>query len=239
VGLLILSPAENDQLAGDLRAGAQGTRADPAARQLLGDEAHDQLVETEPSIRLGDADAERAEVGHGLNRGVRDEVVGEMPLVGVGDDFRVRKAAKLVADGIELSVTETFTRPLALGQSASKLSARCGMVLIEQAGAARRQLTTGVAGAKVGWTEQFVLPHRQAPGELAEDLDESQPGDHLVKRICALAAVRPFQYGGQRGHRGGDPSKAVRGALVVVDIPPGEAGGQKPLSRVAIGLRGV
>ena len=59
--LLRVGAAEADQLAGDLRAGAERADADIGARQLLGDDAHRELAEAEPAIFLGHGQAEDAE----------------------------------------------------------------------------------------------------------------------------------------------------------------------------------
>src|SRR3546814_3530510 len=61
-GLLRVGAAHRDQLARDLRPGAERSRADPAARQFLGDEAHDELAEAEAAKFLCYANAEGAEV---------------------------------------------------------------------------------------------------------------------------------------------------------------------------------
>ena len=57
---LRLGAADEDQLGGDLRAGAERADADIAARQLLRDDAHRDLAEPHAAVRLGDGQAEHA-----------------------------------------------------------------------------------------------------------------------------------------------------------------------------------
>ena len=128
---LLVGAAEDDQLARDFGAGAERAGADPAARQFLGDDAHHQLAETQSAIFLGDADAEGAEVGHRRHGRVGDQIIGEVPAMGVRNDLGIGEAAILVADRVEIGVVERLARPMPCRQRGSEFGAGFRMVGVE------------------------------------------------------------------------------------------------------------
>ena len=85
-GLLRLGAAAEDQLGGDLGAGAERADADVAARELLGDDAHRGLGQAGAAVFLGDGQAEDAELAHLLDDLDRDQLVLQVPAVGEGHD---------------------------------------------------------------------------------------------------------------------------------------------------------
>ncbi len=99
--LLLRRAAEADELGGDLGAGAERTDADIGARQLLRDDAHGELAETEAAGALGHGEAEHAERRHLLDHGERDQLVLEMPVMSEGRDALGAEAPELVAHHVE------------------------------------------------------------------------------------------------------------------------------------------
>ena len=218
VGLLCFRSAQRDQLTGDFRAGAQRSRADPAARQLFGDQAHDDLAEAEAAECLGNADPESAKLRHRFHGGIGDQVVGEVPFVGVGEHFGFGELAELVADRVEFAVVEAFARPVAFAQRLRDFHAGRGMVAVEHFARSRPQRAHGIAEAEVHRAEQLVLPHRQTADQLGHGFGEGELGDFFIKRIGIAIGVEPAKHGLQRGNAGGDPGKAMGGALLAVDV---------------------
>lgn len=197
MGLLLVRSAEYNQFAGNLRARAQRTSTDPAPRQFLRHQAHDQLVESKPAKLLGNADSERLEADHRLDDFVGNQIVRQVPFVHVWDDPRVGEATILIANGIQVRIVQRLAGPTALPQLGDKFPARVREVFFEQRGARIRQSAPGCTNSQITGTQQFVLPHRQPTDELADRFGKAEPHNHRVKRIGAL---RPFKQRLERGN---------------------------------------
>ena len=103
LALLLVGAVVEDQLAGDLRAGAERADADVAARQLLRHDAHALLAEPEAAVLLRQRQAEHAELGHLGDDLERDVLVLQVPLVRVRHDLGLRELAHLLVDrGVRL-----------------------------------------------------------------------------------------------------------------------------------------
>src|SRR5260221_410654 len=93
--------AGTDERGADLGAGAERGAGDIGARQLLRDDAHGELAETEAAGALGHGEAEHAERRHLLDHGERDQLVLEMPVMSEGRDALRAEAPELVAHHVE------------------------------------------------------------------------------------------------------------------------------------------
>src|SRR5690606_41060184 len=100
-----------------------------------------------------------------------------MPAMRVRYDLGIGKATILIADGVEVGVVQRFAGPVPRRERGGKLGAGCGMVSIEQAGAVIGERARRLAYSKVSRAEHFILPHRQAAGELANTLSAGERGD--------------------------------------------------------------
>ena len=87
-----------DELARDLRARAERTDADVAARQLFRGNAHGFLAERHAAELFRQRQAENAELGELRDDLERNVFVLEMPLVGVRINFIEREAAHQILD---------------------------------------------------------------------------------------------------------------------------------------------
>src|SRR5690606_21225108 len=94
---LLWRASQADQLGGDLRARAEGTQADIAARQLFRHHAHRSLAKSEPTVFFWYGEAKDAKLGQSLDHFQGNKIVCEMPLV---SSFRVfvGKAPELLGD---------------------------------------------------------------------------------------------------------------------------------------------
>ena len=180
--LLGFCAPQHDKFTGDFRSGAKRTGADPAARKLLGNEAHHQLAKPQPAKLFGDAHAKGAEFRHVLHGLIRDEVIRQMPLVGIGDDLAIGEATILLANGVEIVVVEGLAWPLPFGEARGNLGPQGSRVGIEEVERCGSQNLCRVAKPQVLRTEDLVLPHRQAADELGKGFGEGQPGDSFIQR---------------------------------------------------------
>src|SRR5690606_15671735 len=94
---LLWRASQADQLGGDLRARAEGTQADIAARQLFRHHAHRSLAKSEPTVLFWYGEAKDTKLGQSLDHFQGNKIVCEMPLV---SSFRVfvGKAPELLGD---------------------------------------------------------------------------------------------------------------------------------------------
>ena len=172
-----------------------------------------------------------------LHRGVGDQLVGKVPAVRVRQDLGFGEAAKLVADRVEVGIVQRFAGPVAVGERRRDFGPRRGMVGIEQVAARFGERPRRRADAKVGGPEHLVLPHRQAADELADPLGKGERRNLGIERVRTLAGLAPVQHCLQRRHRGRHPRKAMRRALLVIDLPLGQACGERIRRGGAIDVR--
>jgi hypothetical protein len=110
-----------------------------------------------------------------------------------------------------------LARPITPRQRRDKFPARFVEILVEQSGASVRQGPPIRANPQICRAQQLVLSHRQPAGQLADRFGKSEPSDHRIKRIGALAGFCPFEHHLERGNTRRDPSETVRSALFGVD----------------------
>ncbi len=231
LGLLLVGAAAEDQLGCDLRARAERAHADIAARKLLGDDAHRLLAEPHPAERLGDGQAEHAQLGHLRNDLERDVAVGAVPAMRVVDDLAVGKLAHHVADRFQriletadpdrrgVAVADQFDEPRAVFRRIARGDQRVDL----------RRHPRGSRGGResqVGEPHDFVLADRNATLDLGEVFTETDANQQFfgLAKLCRL--VRPFGIGGQLPHRlhvGCQPGQAVRRSLFTIEQPWREA----------------
>ena len=130
LALLLFGAAAEDQLGGDLRAGAERADADIAARQLLGDHAHRFLAEPHAAELLGDGEAEHAELRHLRDDLERDVAVGAVPALRVRRSPRCRRTCASPRGSIPAFRRGRRRRPSRRGsrrsaRPAARGSARC------------------------------------------------------------------------------------------------------------------
>ena len=111
-----------------LRRLAQRPRADPAARQFFGDHAHHQLAKAKAAKFFGDAHAKSSQFGHFGNQRVRNQVIGEMPFMRVGQYPVVGKAPILGANLIDCFVLKTVADRASIANKFNKRTPVCGCV---------------------------------------------------------------------------------------------------------------
>jgi len=221
--LLLVGAVERDQLAGDLGAGAERTQADVTARELLRDHAHRGLAQARAAELLGDREAEHAELGKLAQHRVRDQVVGQVPLMG-GFGMVVGVAGELLADLDQRRVVErgiaVAAGRLALGEQGCDAGthrtreAPCAQQRHRRVGLERAaQCAVGVERVDA---KDLALAHRQPAGQLREVLAERRlehQGLELAELAARLEPASPAQHLVQRLAIGGGPGKAVRTGL--------------------------
>jgi hypothetical protein len=205
--LLLVGAAAEDELGGDLRAGAERADADIGARQLLGDDAHRFLAEAETAELLRDRQAEHAELGHLRDDLERDVAVREVPLVRVRDDLGFREAAHLAAHRLERLVE-------------ARVADGRGAVALADRGDERRPVLRGVAAGdepldrrgpggggslggkpQVGRPDELVLAHRQAAERLGEVFAEADLEDQRLGLAEAALVLEAAAVGGHLPQR--------------------------------------
>jgi hypothetical protein len=189
---LRLRAAAQDQLRGDLGAGAERADADIAARQLLGDDAHRRLAHAEAAILLGDGQAEHAELGHLRDQLGGNQLVLQVPLMGVGNDFLVGEAAELVADHVEFFVEPAFAegRGALRGDHQLDKAAALGVARARDQRVDRFRLQRDAEIAEPG---HLVLAHRQAALELRQILGEADGEDQALHFAEPLRIVQSLR----------------------------------------------
>ncbi len=125
--LLLVGAGGEDELARDLAAGAERADGDPAARQLLRDDAHGFLAEAHAAMLLRQGQREDAEAGELLDQLERHIGIGAVPFMGLGGDAVLDEAAHLAADLVERVVETAIAEGRgALRARSSARRAGCG-----------------------------------------------------------------------------------------------------------------
>ena len=223
--LLLVGAAAEDQLRGDLVAGADRADADIAARQLLGDDAHRLLAEAEPAELLGDGEAEHAELGHLADHFERDVGVGAVPCLRVRHHLGVGELAHLLAHGVEDVVEPAVAdgRAAVLGHQGDQAGAvfhrvAGGDELVGRAGKARRH-RLGVE-PEIGGADELALAHQDAAGHLRQELAGADADQQLLDLAEPALLAHALRVGGELADRldiGREPGEAVGGALLALD----------------------
>ena len=223
--LLLVGAGAQDQLGGDLRAGAERADADVAARQLLGDHAHGLLAEAEPAVGLGDGEGEHAELpqlGQDLGRNI---AVGEVPLVRVGHHLGEREAAHLVAHGIERLVEAGVAEGggLRLGGDVlgqGRLAGLCAAVRHQVRHGILEAAHLGARHAQRDCAHRLALAHGDAAGDLSQVLAEGaaqEPPLRAAEAAGGRQPLRPPQHLPQRLHVGGKPRQPMPRRLLGIE----------------------
>ena len=221
--LLRLGAVLADQLAGDLRAGAERAGADPAARQFFRDQAHRQLPQTQPAIALVDADPEHAQLRHLVDQLDRDQRIGEMPALRMRGDPSGGEGAELAADHVERLVVEAFVGYAPLGKVVrQRRTVLHGAALVEKAPnrGVRGKDARRIGGAEFGGADKFALAHRQRAGELVAIFAEADRQRQLLNLAEAARGLDPRRPVGNRLQRGdcsADPGETMDAALLALD----------------------
>ena len=223
-GLLVGGPVRQNQLGGDLRAGAQRTGPDPAAGERLGDHAHGHLAEAcaAPGFRRGQA--EDSQVAQFLQQFEGDEFVAQVPTVGERCDLPLGEGVKLVADRLQRLVQAAgFQR----GPAARRVQQfdDAGLYRLRGAGCQPMDhrcepvcLQVGVSGAK-----HLALVHRQAARQLTEILVRQQlrrQGLGLAELSRVRQPPRPIRGLAQSLGVGCHPGQAVGDVLLAIQGGP-------------------
>jgi hypothetical protein len=251
LGLLRLGPAAQDQLGGDLGSGAQAADADIAARQLLGDHAHRRLGQAKAAMFLGDRQAEHAQLGHLGDDLHRDQLVLEVPFMGMRRDPLVGEAAELVADHLQLFVkaggAETRHPLLLFQQLRQPHPRRGGIALAAQSGHFGRVEQGGIH-AQIGRAHDLALAHRQAAGKLGDVFAKGDLVDQrldLAEPALGRQPLGPALHLAQALGIGRDPGQAMGGILMRLDQPAadpvalGDLRAHRRSRRPGIGLDGA
>ncbi len=216
--LLRLGAAAEDQLGRDLGAGAEAADADIAAAELLGDDAHRQLGQAVAAMRLGDGQAEYAELGHLGDHLHRDQLVVQVPAVRVRLHALHRKAAELLADHLHLVAragrADGDGAGIALHQlgEAGPRGLRVALLRQPHDRVVHEGALRVLRQAQVLRAQHLPLAHRQAAVELPEVLAECDLQDQrlgLAERALRLQALGPGLHPAQRLGIGRDPGKPV------------------------------
>ena len=231
LALLLFGAAAENELGGDLGTGAEAADADIAARQLLGDHAHQFLAEPHAAVVLGDGQREHAELGHLPDDIERNVLVAQMPSVRLRHHLVVGELAHFLADRIERVVEAAgadgrlVLQPDQLDQPGA---ARRGVAERDQVLDRRRHARRRSRGrkAEVGETHDLALAH----GNAAEDLRQIFAGADAHQKLLDLAEIaarrQPFGIGRELAQRldiGREPSETVGGALFAVERPRNRA----------------
>ena len=226
LALLLLGAAAEDQLGGDLRAGAERAHADIAARQLLRDHAHRFLAEPHAAELLGDGQAEHAELGHLRDDLERDVAVGAVPALRVLDHLAVGELAHLLADRFQRFVETAgadrrrrgwrgSARPAARGAAPCcrmAISASTSGVMRAATAAADRPRSAGrtISPWLIGMPPWICARYSPRPMRtISSSISVEQP-----------ALLHALGIGGELPHRfdiGRKPGEPVRGALLAVE----------------------
>ena len=214
--LLVLGAAGEQRLGQDLgprdqRAGGGQRRP----RQLLGGEDHREVAQLVAAVVLGHRQAEVAELAHGLDEALGDQLVVAVDVLGVGRDLLVGELADRRRGPRRASVERPGVAAAGLGDAAADGADR-GL----GAGAAHR----GPDLAGIGRVDRVVveaeLVEQRAPGDRAAgagqlgDRDRGGGGEVGVAAGAASAAAGELGGGAGLGRGVGDP---IDHDLVVVD----------------------
>ena len=231
VRLLRFGASRQDQLGGDLRSGAQAAHPDIAARKLFGDHHHRGLGQAEAPELLGDGQAEHPHPGQLLDDLHRDQLVAQVPAVGIGDHPLLRIAAELLADHFQLVVQPGgaeggMARPLA-HQRNQTAARRLAVAMAQQRKDCRgAQHLVAVIGQDVVQAGHLALAHGDAAGDLGEIFPEGDLKDqllHLAELPRLLQTLGPGLHLAKGLHIGGQPRKRVGGGLMGLQPGAGDA----------------
>ena len=216
--LLRLGAAGADQLGRDLGTRAERADADIAARQFLGDDAHGELAHAQPTPLLGDGQAEDAEIGHLLHHRQRDQLVAQVPAMGVRRHFGIDETAELTAHLVERLVIQP-ERAEAAG--VETVRNELGDAAAHRRRVAGDQLRDGGRLERRTVEPEIARPHDLdlADGDAALELGEIFAIGRLQDQtfeFAARARFGPAPHLAQRRHIGRDPGKAVRGELLTL-----------------------
>jgi len=223
VRLLLGRAAAKDQFGSDLGPGAKRADADIAARQFFRHDDHAGLGQTEPAEFLGDGQAEHAHLGELLDDLHRDQLVAQVPAMGMGGDLFICKAAELVADHLQFLVQtrgaeggaacvvghqfhKAHPGGLAVALGAEPLHRRVHHPALVM----RRQ-------AHVDRADDLVLAHRDAARGLRQIFAKGDLQDqrlHLAEPALFVQAQGPGLHLAQCLGIGGKPGRAMRRHLV-------------------------
>ena len=224
------APAE-DQLGRDLGPGAEAPDPDITPAKLLGNHAHCGLSHARAAELFRDGQAEHAQFRHLLDDRHRDQLVAQVPAMGVGRHPVVGKAAELLAHQAEFLVEGAVAEggnTLALGHDRGQPHPR--RVTITRAQTRHRRIGAEgrqhrLADPDIGGPDDLALAHRDAAGDLGEVFaaadGQDQPLD-LAQLGRRLQPCCPARHLAQACRVGGQPGQPVGGVLLGLQHPPGD-----------------
>ena len=224
--LLVFGAARLDQFGGDLGSGAQRPDPDIAARQFFGHHHHRCLGQAQPAIFLGYGQAEHAHFAQFLDDFHRDQLVPEVPFMGVGDHPLVGIAAELFADHLQLIVQPGRAKGCMTGivahQGNQPHPCRLAVAPVTKGADLGRHQPAHVVltQSKILKPDDLVLAHRDAAVDLPEILtkgDLVQQLLHFAEFALGLQTLGPGLHLAQRLGIGGQPGQTVGGCLVFFD----------------------
>ena len=223
MGLLFRRAAQADQLRRDFRPGAERADADIAPRQFFRDHAHGDLAHAQAAALFRHGQAEHAQFRHLIDDLDGDQVVGQMPFMGMGHDLILDELVELVAHHVQHLVVQAQGAEMPLCHD------------LAHAGPQGRRVAARDQGLGGGAVQGGHVVGRQAQVRRAHDFDLGQ-GDaaldlgqvfaergldhqlfHLAEGPGALQAFGPAEHLAQALDIGRQPGQAMGRHLVGVD----------------------
>ena len=224
--LLRLRAARKDQLGRNLGPGAKRPNPDIAAAEFFRDNAHRRLGQAETAEFLGDGQAEHTHLGQFVDHLHRDQLILQMPFMGMGHDAVQRIAAELFADHLQLVVKAGIAhRDLGPAFAHQRDQAQPRGLRIARLGEDHhlgRGQSAQIFGrqTQILRTQDLGLIHLDAACDLGKVFTERDLVDqllHLAELALFAQALGPSLHLAQRFDVSGQPRQTVGGGLVLFD----------------------
>ncbi len=197
---LCVGAAPEDELGRDLRARPEAAHGDVAAAQLLGDDAHLHLAEPQAAVRLGDREAEHAELADARNELHRNEHVAPVDVLRDGRDLRVRESPELAAHLVHGLVADARVAETAIARRVCQRDERVAASVLaceaHNRGVEQRVLEVRAVEAEVSRPHVLARSEVDAARERAGDLGDVRARNRgLVLARHALGPARELTAG--------------------------------------------
>ena len=182
-------PHVEDQLAGDLRARAQGADPQRRPRDLLGDDAHRDPALSAPSEGLRDRHPEDAQLGQSLDQLKGDQLVVAVDALGQGSDLALGEALHLGTGRLERGVGQALLRASASRHVTRDLDEHVSGSVKPREGAylrrEERRLDVRVLEPHVGEGDALAGPQVHASEERPAELAHVGTRDASLQLVAA------------------------------------------------------